>query len=66
MLRQIKECNPTILDQDTLMSGDGLFIDLETYKASCSKDCSHKKECGLIINLLDAGKYEQAIKILWK
>jgi hypothetical protein len=64
MKRKIKECDVTIVNQEELMTGDGIFVDKEVYKENCENICSMKKSCGIAVDLLDKGKYKEALEII--
>lgn len=66
--KKIKNCSPTIVNGDTLMSGDGDFITMEVYKKNCSKDCKMKSVCGRVIELLRTNNLKLAMETFknWK
>jgi hypothetical protein len=46
------------------MTGDGIYVDKEVYKENCESSCSMKKTCGVIVDLLEKNKHQQALEIL--
>lgn len=56
------ECSPSILDNDTLMSADGDFMNKAKIDKECQ--CTRKDTCKAIVDLLDHKKPELARDLL--
>lgn len=57
-----KWCNPTILDRDTLMSEDDVFMNKDLIREEC--ECINKSTCLAIIDLLNNKKIDEAMKLI--
>lgn len=57
-----KWCNPTILDKDTLMSEDDVFMNKDLIREECQ--CEKKATCLAIIDLLNNNKPNEAMKLI--
>ena len=64
MRKKLKECNPMIINRTDLMTGKGIYVNIEIYKENCQKDCSMKSTCGVIVRLLEQNKWKQAQELL--
>ena len=64
MDKTISECGVTIVNQKYLMASDGTFITRDVYKSNCSMTCSFKSTCGIVLDLLAKGKYNEALQTL--
>lgn len=62
MKQTFTNCNPTILDNDTLMSWDGVFMTKEMVKENCV--CKYSDICQTMIDLIDNKKAELAHNLL--
>ena len=60
MKTPLNNCNPTILDKDTLMTSEWEFMNKESIKERCN--CINKSTCLAIVDLLANNKPDLALK----
>jgi len=63
MNKQQKDCNPTICNNNDLMS-EWIFMTKWLIKECCTK-CLKQEVCIRIIDLLNTKRYEQALDLIW-
>lgn len=62
MQQRIKCCNPTIVNKDTLMTEDFMFMDKDIIREWCN--CVKKNICLQIIDLLNNKKLDEAERLI--
>ena len=62
MKKYIRECSPTVIYKDTLMTGEWDFLDKNIIKDKCI--CIHESVCSQIVDLLSNKHYEEAIVLI--
>lgn len=63
-MKEFQDCNPVIVNRETLMTDDLDFINNELIKEKCN--CVHKQVCFNLLRLLKENKREQAEDFLDK
>lgn len=58
------ECKPTIVNREILMSEDNDFMSKERIDSDCDIECSKRKTCKAICDLLQNGKHDLALNQL--
>ena len=64
MRRKLYNCNPSICCKDTIITGDGVYVDREVYKLNCQPNCPNKAVCGVVLDLLERGEANKALAYL--
>lgn len=59
----MKDCKPTICNQDTLMTGEWEFMNRDEIKERCS-ECIKQEVCIRIVNLLQSHKIDEALDLI--
>lgn len=61
-MKSLKDCNPNIVNRDTLMTGELEFMNKNDIRERCN--CEKKSICLQIIDLLDNNKLNEAEQLI--
>lgn len=63
MKSKLKDCNPSILQHDTLMTWEWEFMNKDEIRERCV-ECEKKSICLQIVDLLSNKQYQKALDLL--